>query len=236
MRQSKYLALVGVTACFMTSNMGAEAKTIYYEINGQRFSYSSNNRQQVEEARKRIEAANAAQTAKAKAQAEARSNPLGQLFGSPAQREATTAEARLNALMRSAPKETTPLADDSPRRVEPRNASTRRSNRAAEDEPRPQPAPATTGTTAIRKQDRPRPSEDPSPQVAVAEPAAGFGSPGVRSVTFDLETGIRTLHMLDGSVHEEPFDPKMLAKLGSGAPAATSSLHESSRRAAAGAR
>ena len=35
----------------------AEAKLVRYEINGQRYSYSTNNRQQVREARQRIQAA-----------------------------------------------------------------------------------------------------------------------------------------------------------------------------------
>jgi len=54
----------------------ARAKMVYYEINGQRYSYSTNNRAQVKEARQRIDAANAAEAAKAKAQAERSANPL----------------------------------------------------------------------------------------------------------------------------------------------------------------
>src|SRR4051794_40560986 len=72
----------------------ARAKMVYYEINGQRYSYSTNNRAQVKEARQRIDAANAAEAAKAKAQAERSANPLVAVFGSKAQSDAKEAEAR----------------------------------------------------------------------------------------------------------------------------------------------
>src|SRR3954466_6089297 len=69
-------------------------KMVYYEINGQRYSYSTNNRAQVKEARQRIDAANAAEAAKAKAQAERSANPLVAVFGSKVQSDAKEAEAR----------------------------------------------------------------------------------------------------------------------------------------------
>ncbi|HKH27490.1 MAG TPA: hypothetical protein VKA61_04040 [Sphingomicrobium sp.] len=62
---------------------GAQAKMVRYEINGQRYSYNTNNREQVEEARRRIAAANAAYAAWLKAQAERASNPLARVLGSP---------------------------------------------------------------------------------------------------------------------------------------------------------
>lgn len=67
-----------------------------YEIDGQRYSYSTNNIQQVKEARQRIEAANAAAAAKARAEAERAANPFARIFGSQAQREAAEAQARLS--------------------------------------------------------------------------------------------------------------------------------------------
>ena len=48
---------------------GAQAKMVRYEINGQRYSYNTNHREQVEEARRRLAAANAAYAAWLKAQA-----------------------------------------------------------------------------------------------------------------------------------------------------------------------
>jgi hypothetical protein len=82
---------------------GAQAKMVRYEINGQRYSYSTNNRQQVEEARRRIAAANAADAARANAEAERASNPLATVLGSPIQREAAAAQARLKQIMSASP-------------------------------------------------------------------------------------------------------------------------------------
>ena len=76
---------------------------VRYEINGQRYSYNTNNREQVEEARRRLAAANAAYAAWLKAQAERASNPLARVLGSPTQREATEAQARLRHVLSSSP-------------------------------------------------------------------------------------------------------------------------------------
>ncbi len=98
MRQT--IVLLGVACTIVcTSAVGAEAKLIRYEVNGQQYSYSTNNRQQTREARQRIEAAKAAEAAKARADAEAAANPLARLFGSPAQREAAEAQGRLQQVL-----------------------------------------------------------------------------------------------------------------------------------------
>jgi hypothetical protein len=74
----------GVLAVALWATLGtAEAKLVRYEINGQRYSYSTNNRQQVREAQQRIQAAQEAATATAQAAAERAANPLVRLFGSP---------------------------------------------------------------------------------------------------------------------------------------------------------
>src|SRR5215207_9314243 len=88
---------------FLAMLTGAQAKMVRYEINGQRYSYDTNNRQQVEDARWRIAAANAAYAAWVKAEAERASNPLATLLGSPTQREAADAQARLKQVMSSSP-------------------------------------------------------------------------------------------------------------------------------------
>ena len=93
------LGVVSVSLCAVAAT--AEAKLIRYEINGQRYSYSTNNRQQVKEARQRIDAAAVAAAAKARAEAEAAANPLVKLFGSPVQRDAAEAQARLQQIMPS---------------------------------------------------------------------------------------------------------------------------------------
>src|SRR5215211_2899995 len=78
----------GVLAVALWATLGtAEAKLVRYEINGQRYSYSTNNRQQVREARQRIQAAQ-------QAAAERAANPLVRLFGSPTHSNATEAQAR----------------------------------------------------------------------------------------------------------------------------------------------
>src|SRR4051794_41673310 len=88
-----FICLGALTAALLAAPE-ARAKMVYYEINGQRYSYSTNNRAQVKEARQRIDAANAAEAAKAKAQAERSANPLVAVFGSKAQSDAKEAEAR----------------------------------------------------------------------------------------------------------------------------------------------
>ena len=85
----------GVLAVTLGTALGsAEAKLVRYEINGQRYSYSTNNRQQVQEARQRIQAAQTAAAAKAQADAERAANPLAGVFGSPTQAGAAEAQAR----------------------------------------------------------------------------------------------------------------------------------------------
>jgi hypothetical protein len=87
------LGAAGISASLVAGS--AEAKLIRYEINGQRYSYSTNNRQQTLEARERIAAAAAAESAQARADKEAAANPLVRLFGSPAQREAAQSLSRV---------------------------------------------------------------------------------------------------------------------------------------------
>ena len=73
----------------------AEARMVTYEVNGQQYSYSTNNNAQKAAARRHMEAASTAAAAKAKADAERASNPLVAVFGSPVQREASRAQAVL---------------------------------------------------------------------------------------------------------------------------------------------
>ena len=80
-----------VLAVALGATLGsAEAKLVRYEINGQRYSYSTNNRQQV-----RAAAHRAAQ----QAAAERAANPLVRLFGSPTQTNATEAQARAQQVL-----------------------------------------------------------------------------------------------------------------------------------------
>ena len=83
---------------------------VRYEVNGQRFLFSTKDRAQFELARQRINAANAAVAARAKANAELAANPLVRAFGSQSQNEAKAAEANLARVLATAPRhEQTPV-------------------------------------------------------------------------------------------------------------------------------
>src|SRR5215208_1051626 len=108
-----FICLGALTAALLAAAPEARAKMVYYEINGQRYSYSTNNRAQVKEARQRIDAANAAEAAKAKAQAERSANPLVAVFGSKVQSDAKEAEARAQQAL-SAQAKAEPAAGPAP--------------------------------------------------------------------------------------------------------------------------
>ncbi len=219
---------------------GAQARMVRYEINGQRYSYNTNNREQVEEARRRIAAANAAYAAWLKAQAERASNPLARVLGSPTQREATAAQAHLRHVLSSSPpagpaagSETGRLATAAERmRVarEPRKEAIPGFVPRAEPEhpgkPKvaARPKPSTLAVTAEK------PSTPKSAKVA-ARPKARLENreSAIRSIHFDPDTGIKTTLMTDGTVHEEPFEPPAAANSTKGGPTTddvTSGLHK----------
>jgi hypothetical protein len=175
----------------------ARAKMVYYEINGQRYSYSTNNRAQVKEARQRIDAANAAEAAKAKAQAERSANPLVAVFGSKLQSDAKEAEARaLQALSGQAGAQ--PAAD-----AAPEAAATRRRGGADGVQAKAHPARA----ARVRAAPRPAPAVKVASRGARKPASEVSAKPAVASVFYDAESGIKTMQMTDGTVREEPFDP-----------------------------
>jgi hypothetical protein len=203
----------------------ADAKKVSYEINGQRYSYSTNNREQVQEARRRIEAANAADAARAKAEAERAANPLVAIFGSQAQTEAKEAQSRLQRLV--APR---PSAGPAPAPAEARTAERPPARRAASTaaDRRPQEP----RTRVVDRQDREPPASPPAAAEASVATEGGKSAAGVesdragvtavakgevKSVFFDLATGIKTVEMMDGTVHEEPFDVTTASTPGSDA-------------------
>ena len=53
-----------------------------------------------------------------------------------------------------------------------------------------------------------------SPASESVSPANGQ-NPAIKSVSFDLSSGIKTIRMTDGTVHEEPIDSSAMSKLGS---------------------
>ncbi|PVE24369.1 hypothetical protein DC522_10905 [Microvirga sp. KLBC 81] len=183
---------------------GAEARKVYYEINGKRYSYSTNNRAQMEEAKKRIAAAKAAETAKAKADEEKSKHPLVAAFGSTTQREARQAEEKLKQLL---PEETSTTrssqspperrADQSDKRQDPRKDDKKRESATALATQQPA-LPKALAAVALP---------------LVAEPVSTPHQAKVRSISFNVETGIKTIIMVDGAVEEEPFDSSVLAHL-----------------------
>jgi hypothetical protein len=182
----------------------AEARKVSYEIDGKRYSYSTNNIAQTAEAKARIEAARAAEAARAKAMAEKGENPLATVFGSQAQREAVEAQNKLEYVLVNGGSST-----EIPKASPERRSAWR--GKPAKD--------AKTGAAPLRT----APSREPSPAlktlVAIAPPAIAEPlsqedrARKVKTISFDVQSGIKTTVMIDGAVEEEPFDSSVLAQL-----------------------
>ena len=218
---------------------GAQAKMVRYEINGQRYSYNTNNREQAEEARRRIAAANAAYAAWLKAQAERASNPLARVLGSPTQREATAAQARLRHVLSSSPP-AGPAAGSETGRLA---TAAERTRVAREPTPRKETIPAFVPRAEPEHPGKPKVAARPKPSAAV-ETAEKTSTPksakvaarpkarqenresAIQSIHFDPDTGIKTTLMTDGTVHEEPFEPPAAASSGPNTEDVTSGPHK----------
>jgi NADH dehydrogenase/NADH:ubiquinone oxidoreductase subunit G len=208
---TKVLMTLGASGVALGAFLGGvEAKTVFYEINGQRYSYDTNNRQQTAAARKRIEAAKTAEAAMAQAAAERASNPLVAIFGSQTQREAEAAQAQLQQIV-----------------AEQEAAGKRQpAVQATKDDSVAKPANGQAGETSVNER-------EPAAAVAIAatQPAAvhpiaqdlrdpadparpeGLSRAAIRLISLDAETGIKTVIRVDGSIHEELFDPSVLSTL-----------------------
>ncbi|WP_134497910.1 hypothetical protein [Microvirga pakistanensis] len=200
-----------------TMSTGAEARLVRYEINGKQYSYSTNNRAQTAEAKRRIAAAKAAEAAKAKAAAEKAKNPLAAAFGSATQKEATEAEQRLKQLL-SGPTEY--MAVSQPTRDRAGNVDKRPQDRSSRQASVAKPA---QRPMVVREVAEARQGPPPVTSLAIAEPLDPQRRTKVKSVSFDIETGIKTTVMVDGAIEEEPFDSSALAFLAPG-PERTNSL------------
>ena len=197
-----FLLLASSALLLGITSRGAEARKVTYEIDGKRYSYSTNNIAQTAEARRRIEAARAAEAARARAEAERNSNPLAAALGSPAQKEAAEARNRLQEV----------LSEASPA-VEAPRASERRTGRRGRSADR---AKAAVRRVAALAEAPAQPAKPPAATAApaVAEPLSLHqGGKRVKAISFDVETGIKTIVMVDGTVEEEPFDSSVLAQL-----------------------
>ena len=169
---------------------GAQAKMVRYEINGQRYSYNTNNREQVEEARRRLAAANAAYAAWLLSS----SPPAGPAAGSETGRGVAAAERMRVA--REPRKEAIPGFVP---RAEPEHPG--KPHKVAA---RPKPS-ALVGTAE-------KPATPTSAKVAARpKPTQETPESAIQSIHFDPDTGIKTTLMTDGTVHEEPFEPPAAA-------------------------
>lgn len=202
----------GASALALGTLVGqAEARVVRYTIDGQSFSYNSKDKRQIAEARRRIEAADTANLALAKAEAEIAGSPLVKLVGSTMQSEAAQAQARLQQVMSETSK---------PAR-KPRSGSgmAGKGRRSAEAKAEPKAM-----FLAANNKDRPASARAEAVQVAavkakgatIIEPdsKAQDDKPALKAVTFDLGSGIKTVQMTDGTIHEEPLDSSTASKLG----------------------
>jgi hypothetical protein len=177
--------------------------------------------------------------ARAKAQSEAAVNPLARLFGSQAQTDAKAAEAQLQEvparprtssdssrnreagpLVKSTKKVAVSSATPTRRRIESTapgvagRRSTKKAPATSTAPERPQVVrqtkkePASTGSTTHNYA---RPSS------RVRRPASP-AAPAIEEIVFDFASGIKTVHMTDGTIQEDLFDPAMAASLKRAAP------------------
>jgi hypothetical protein len=187
---------------------GAEARLVRYEINGKQYSYSTNNHAQTAEAKKRIAAAKTAEAAKAKADVEKSKNPLAAAFGSSTQKEAKEADERLRQIL-SGPTEYMAVSqpvrdrvgdsDKKPQDKQPRQASD------TKDAQKP--------IVVVRAPAKPIRVSASTASLVIAEPVDPQRQTKVKSVSFDIQTGIKTTIMIDGAIEEEPFDSSALSFL-----------------------
>jgi hypothetical protein len=196
--------LLGVVTVFFGLSVGSvHAKTVRYEINGQRFSYSTRNRAEVAIARERINAANAAAAARVKANAELAANPLVRIFGSKNQKEAKAAEANLAGTLARAP--------STPEPSRARKESRVVTGRSSWDHSAANPSRISGARQPVRHSRRTQGGvRPPRPEPSLAEPTF---SPKIEAIVFDFASGIRTVHRADGIVEEEAFEPAAAEKL-----------------------
>lgn len=205
---NKIISMLGASACVLGLMISsAEARKVSYEANGQRYTYDTRDPRQVAVARQRMEAA----AAKTKADAERKDHPLIKVFGSKATREADEAQEKLDKLIAeqeqaSPSRRSRTSSARSERRKKPVQEERREADQPkVEQPPRMEPVQASIAATPLLA---PRPEPAPQPQAAQRS-----GVPGIKSVSYDIESGIKTTFMTDGTIEEEPFDTSMTEDL-----------------------
>ena len=226
---SKHGGLIGAVALVVGAmESDAKAKVVQYEINGQLYSYDTDDRPQAEKAQRLIEAARAAEAAKAEAAAERARLPLVNLLGSPAQREAVEAQARLQQIIPEAHQAASaaPQPVNSSRIVRWSgrsgvDAKTRRAAPEVKAELANTPAHGQAANIVTANPEGVKPTAEgaaPDPRKAgvvfsSGTESSGSQTPTLRAVTFDLGSGIKTVQMTDGTIQEEALDSSTLSKL-----------------------
>ena len=210
---TKVLTTLGASVVALGALLGGvEAKTVFYEINGERYSYDTNNRQQTANARQRIEAAKTAEAATAQAAAERASNPLVAIFGSQTQREGAAAQAQLQQIIA----EQEAAAGKRQRAVQATKGESvaKLANEQAEETAGVnERAPMAAVSIAAAQPTATRPTGPNSGDPAEPPRPDSSSRAAIRSISLDAETGIKTVIRVDGSIHEELFDPSVLSTL-----------------------
>ena len=233
---NKAACLVGAAVILGSMAGPVEARVVRYRIDGKAYSYDTRDRQQVERARQRIAAAKAAYAARIRADAELASNPVVKVLGSPAQNEAAAAQARFEQVL----SEEEPTAAPAAPVGAPGQRPTGRKVAGANSGRPPSAMKTRPNRTIVRERarfalnagpDEPRPPAEP-PSRAGPEATTDSGpewtssqegpKPTLKSVTFDLSSGIKSVQMTDGTIREEPLDSSMVSTLRALEPAAAS--------------
>lgn len=207
----------------------AQARARTFEVGGRQFSYETTRPQQVAAARQLIAAANAADAAMAKAEAELAANPLAKLLGTQAQKEAVEAQAMLAQAIAASKLDNGPRQQQPPRQaqvVERRTATENQPSQSATA-----PIEKRAASNKGREADERATEAASSARASTASEPQGTGphQPTVKSVFLDAATGIKTIFMADGSIHEEPIDESKAAagSRGGGAGTSTGSISRS---------
>ena len=147
-------------------------------------------------------------TAKTAAEAELEIFPLVRFLGSQTQRDAVTAQARLEELLaRSAAGSTSDPATATLKQTGLRRATAARpEQRQARSKPE---SPVRMIVAARGEATQPAPPPTP-PRIPLPPPRPAIKTRTVDAIIYDAATGIKTVHMSDGSVEESLFEPAEL--------------------------
>jgi len=144
--------------------------------------------------------------AEAAAEAELEIFPLVRFLGSQTQREAVSAQARLEELLaRPATGSTSDPATATLKQTGLRRATAARPERHARSKPE-----APVRMIVAARSEATQPAPPPTPRIPLPPPRPAIKIRPVEAIIYDAATGIKTVHMTDGSVEESLFEPAEL--------------------------